>query len=147
MAVIDAIPGIKVAVKVGGRDAIEYDDPHASESTLRTDTGCHIVSKYIESVDDMAFSIELTIDDDVYAWDDTKHVLSMCAEIDGRYADAMFAKKGFSHISLDGPQLYSQESRQSVLKRFHFSAIKKGNLSLLALYTDNWQLILIIHSR
>ncbi|KAI1304346.1 hypothetical protein F5Y03DRAFT_406964 [Xylaria venustula] len=123
MAVFDQIPGVKVTVQICGQDAAEYVDPHASESDPDDHHECPIVSRYIESIDDAEFSIKVAIDDEVYAWDDMLHVLSVRVQIDGRKIRGKIIQRGCKFIVVRGVEEYLKSSQLWLNKTFKFSAI------------------------
>ncbi|KAI0971867.1 hypothetical protein F4678DRAFT_461234 [Xylaria arbuscula] len=123
MAILDEVPGIKVTIQVGGQEATEYIDPHASESNNPDDPECPIVLRYIESIDDAEFSVKVDVDDDVYAWDDTNHVLSISVQIDGQPVSGSFCERGMKSGVMKGENFYSADSQEWYIRNLKFSAI------------------------
>ncbi|KAI0526301.1 hypothetical protein F5B22DRAFT_641451 [Xylaria bambusicola] len=124
MAVIDEVPGIKVTVQVNGEDATEYIDPHASESDIDGDPGCPVVSRYIESIDDVEFSITVAIDDDTYGWNDVEHDhLAAVVDVDKQQILRRVIRPGYKARVVTGVKSYSKGSNQWYRKPLKFSAI------------------------
>ncbi|KAI1354523.1 hypothetical protein F5Y01DRAFT_311721 [Xylaria sp. FL0043] len=123
MAVLEEVPGVEVTVQVGGQDAVEYVDPHASDSDLDDDLECPVVSRYIESIDDTEFSIKIAVDNDVYAWKDVKHSLGATIEVDGRWVHEPLIEPGTEMRVVEGTEEYSEESKQWYLRTLKFSAV------------------------
>jgi hypothetical protein len=74
IAVLNEIPGLKITVHIDGQAVAENVDPHASEANSDENSGFPVISKYIKVIDDTAFEIKLTVNNDEYAWDDPDHV-------------------------------------------------------------------------
>ena len=84
MAVVDGLPGVEVTVKVGGRKAVEYDDPDAADAVdTLPNPACKTTSKYIESVDNAEFALLLNISHS-YDWGYRDHSLSVHLFVDGQ---------------------------------------------------------------
>ncbi|KAI1115092.1 hypothetical protein F5Y14DRAFT_460911 [Nemania sp. NC0429] len=66
MAILEEVPGMEVTIQIDGQNVTEYDGPQASDSVSQDDSGCPVVSKYIESIGDAEFTIKLTIDGKLY---------------------------------------------------------------------------------
>ncbi|RYP42119.1 hypothetical protein DL767_000484 [Monosporascus sp. MG133] len=79
MAILQELPGVKVTVRVEGKDCVEYEDPDAAD----IQTSCPTSTKYIESVDDAEFCIHFHVDSD-YNWDYKKHFLDVAVYVDNQ---------------------------------------------------------------
>ncbi|KAI1640149.1 hypothetical protein F4809DRAFT_591663 [Biscogniauxia mediterranea] len=121
MAILEEIPGIEVTVQVNGRNAIEYDDPHASEQESAADspTSC----KYIESIDDAEFSVSV-VATGRYTW---RHHHALLATL---YADGqrvrgkvMEVSSSDNRITIEGRRHFDMKKQQWYLQRFKFAAI------------------------
>ncbi|KAI0115766.1 hypothetical protein GGR51DRAFT_575599 [Nemania sp. FL0031] len=125
MAVLDEVPGIEVTIQINGQNVTEYDSPQALESDHHDlDSGCPTISKYVEAIDDTEFSIKVTVDDDIYAWENIDHVLLATVEIDGIWVNSRFLQLGEKTWVIQGSEWYSEESQQWYVEKVKFSAIK-----------------------
>jgi hypothetical protein len=77
MAILESVPGIKVTVRVGGTEALEYNDPDATENQWE----CPTSSKYIESVDDTEFAIIIEVESN-YDFNNNTHFLHSWVYVD-----------------------------------------------------------------
>lgn len=123
MAVLDEVPGIEVTIQIDGQNVTEYYDPHASNSDSEDDSGCPVVSKYIEAIDDAEFSIRMAIDDDVYAWD--CHYLFATTNVDGYSMAYNTMRIGRECMAIEGKDSYSGETGEPYCIKPKFSAISK----------------------
>ncbi|RYP70640.1 hypothetical protein DL771_005353 [Monosporascus sp. 5C6A] len=80
MAILEGLPGVKVTVRVEGKDCVEYEDPDAAD----IQSTCPTASKYIESVDDAEFSIHFHVGSD-YNWDYKEHSLDVSVDVDNHH--------------------------------------------------------------
>ncbi|KAK6199637.1 Peptidyl-prolyl cis-trans isomerase cyp10 [Pestalotiopsis sp. IQ-011] len=80
--IIDEVPGLKVAVQMGGVDVKEYDAPEAGDD----DQDCPTLTKYIECIDDAFFAVRYRVNDQ-YRLGDHKnpHSLRFKIKVDGRW--------------------------------------------------------------
>ena len=83
MAILDAVPGIKVTVRVGNADCVEYDDPDP-ENPQGSSFTCPTSIKYIEAITDAEFGIRYAVDSS-YAWGYQDHKLKLSIRIDGKH--------------------------------------------------------------
>ncbi|KAK6953414.1 hypothetical protein Daesc_005718 [Daldinia eschscholtzii] len=127
MAVLEDVPGIEVVVQVAGRDAIEYEDPNASERETRGAT-CPTSTKYIECIDGAEFSIRTTITN-AYQWGHhSKSAVKLRFRMDGNAIDGSVLKakdmiNGAVTKIKEGQKSYCTQINKWVLQRFKFSAV------------------------
>ena len=88
MAILDAVPGIKVTVRVGNADCVEYDDPDP-ENPQGSSFTCPTSIKYIEAITDAEFGIRYAVDSS-YAWGYRNHILELSIRIDGKHFTSPF---------------------------------------------------------
>ncbi|KAI1483800.1 hypothetical protein F4774DRAFT_104262 [Daldinia eschscholtzii] len=126
MAVLEDVPGIEVVVQVAGRDAIEYEDPNASERETR-DATCPTSTKYIECIDGAEFSIRTTITN-AYQWGHNKNGVDLRLRVDGNaiYGSVLMARDMINGVVTKikkGQKSYCTRINKWVLQRFKFSAV------------------------
>ncbi|OTB13772.1 hypothetical protein K445DRAFT_158486 [Daldinia sp. EC12] len=126
MAVLEDVPGIEVVVQVAGRDAIEYEDPNASERETR-DATCPTSTKYIECIDGAEFSIRTTITNG-YQWGHSKSAVELRFRIDGNAIDGsvLMTKDMINGVVTkikEGQKSYCTQINKWVLQKFKFSAV------------------------
>ncbi|KAI1494819.1 hypothetical protein F5X96DRAFT_615538 [Biscogniauxia mediterranea] len=121
MAILEEIPGIEVTVQVNGRNAIEYDDPHASEQESAADspTSC----RYIESIDDAEFSVSV-VATSRYTWRH-HHAFRATLYADGQRVGKKVMKESSSdnRITIEGRHHFDMKKQQWYLQHFKFAAI------------------------
>lgn len=120
MAVLDDIPGIKVAVVVGGNEVTEYDDPNAADQ----DQPAYPTStKYIECADGAEFSIKLYVNHN-YAWGYRDHALKVRPLIDGKRMDGTIVREDHAECThIRGYSFLSATTNQWQLQKWKFSNI------------------------
>ncbi|RYP90320.1 hypothetical protein DL770_003543 [Monosporascus sp. CRB-9-2] len=128
MAILEELPGVKVTVRVEGKDCVEYEDPDAAD----IQTSCPTSSKYIESVDDAEFCIHFHIDSD-YNWDYKGHSLSMAVRVDNQHLENIIAQKanlinGKLEGDVSGRRVSCAETGVWLLRKPKFSAVNKEAL-------------------
>ncbi|KAI0837300.1 hypothetical protein F5Y06DRAFT_304721 [Hypoxylon sp. FL0890] len=94
MAIITEFPGAEVTVHVGGKVALEYDDPETSDRQQKQNknVGTKVCCKYIECKDDAPFSIHLKVTDK-YKWGHRNHSLNIANSLDGKWARSVFCRE------------------------------------------------------
>ncbi|RYP53174.1 hypothetical protein DL768_001767 [Monosporascus sp. mg162] len=88
MAILEELPGVKVTVRVEGKDCVEYEDPDAADIQTSRPTS----SKYIESVDDAEFCVHFHMDSN-YNWDYREHCLVVAVYADNQWLNSSFVEK------------------------------------------------------
>ncbi|XDG01518.1 hypothetical protein ABKA04_001133 [Annulohypoxylon sp. FPYF3050] len=123
MAILEELPGLRVVVSVAGRDAIEYDDPDASEQSPGA-ADCPTSSKYIECVDGANFSVKYFITND-YRWDYESNALDLDLTVDGTRIRGVILNKdrGATECETKNKESYDQEKQQWQGQKLKFSAV------------------------
>ncbi|KAF3070601.1 hypothetical protein GL218_00471 [Daldinia childiae] len=80
MAILEAVPGVKVTVRINGVDCPEYDDPNVPEQQPSHPT----LSKYIESPDNIEFTLCASVNKD-YDWGDRSDCLCFQVWVDSTW--------------------------------------------------------------
>ncbi|KAI0133261.1 hypothetical protein F4776DRAFT_664024 [Hypoxylon sp. NC0597] len=125
MAILEDVPGIKVTVRVGGVDCVEYDDPEVPEKQPAQPTS----SKYIESPNDAEFTMVITVDHN-YKWGYKNHILSFDTYVDSKWVDSPIIKE--SHIRansqhervVEGKSIFHETTGTWSMHGLRFSAVK-----------------------
>ncbi|RYP13469.1 hypothetical protein DL765_006882 [Monosporascus sp. GIB2] len=123
MAVLAALPEVKVTVRVEGNDCVEYEDPDAAE----IQASCPTSFKYIESVDDAEFWIHLHVDSD-YNWDYKGHSLGVYVEVDNQELASAPLINRQSDLDVDGRYVLCAETGKWLVWKPKFSAVTKEAL-------------------
>lgn len=84
MAILEDVPGLSVVVKVDGKNAMEYDDDDEPDGDVPEHQAAVTVHKYIESVSDTDYGLELAVEP---VFDFDFPTLSCQLYIDGRLVD------------------------------------------------------------
>lgn len=84
MAVLEVVPGLSVVTKVDGKTAMEYDDEDEAGDNAAEHKAAVTVHKYIESISDKDYGVELAVDP---VFDFDFPTLSCQLFIDGKIAD------------------------------------------------------------
>ncbi|KAI0136861.1 hypothetical protein BJ170DRAFT_589823 [Xylariales sp. AK1849] len=131
MTINEDVPGIEIAVQIGGVDATEYEADDAGDE----EAACPTLTKFIECVDDALFSLRMRVDD-TYDWGYKDHSLSIDVHLDGQWMRArIFNKAGLKATMFDRYKLSSEavirgreevddRTGQWVLRKFQFSTVK-----------------------
>ncbi|KAI0874682.1 hypothetical protein GGS24DRAFT_500514 [Hypoxylon argillaceum] len=127
MAVLNEVPGLKVTIQVDGQNVTEYEDPRTADPSPEANPKCPAVSKYIEAIDDMQFSVKVKIDGKVYAWGDIRHILKAKIIIDGSCVGNPLIRPGTKDMTREGRRFYSKDARQWYLQKFKFSMISRDD--------------------
>lgn len=135
MAILDDVPGIKVTVQVNDQDAVEYDDPAASE----LDSICPTSSKYIECLDDAQFTIRSHVTSE-YKWGYKDHCLNFRARADGASLMGVVCKEedmiyGTHTLFTKGALEVDSQTKKMLFRRCQFSAISTGTALCILLHT------------
>ncbi|KAI1213389.1 uncharacterized protein F4807DRAFT_410917 [Annulohypoxylon truncatum] len=122
MAILEELPGIEITVVVAGRDAIEYDDPDASEHSIR-EAECPTSTKYIECVNDANFGVKYRLTKD-YDWTYKNHCLHFSLAADGtRLRGTVITKDDFTNGE-DVTEIYSKRSYNNITRRWEAQKFK-----------------------
>ncbi|KAI1808702.1 hypothetical protein F4811DRAFT_569488 [Daldinia bambusicola] len=127
MALIRGIPGIEVVVQVAGSDAVEYEDPDASEQEETKDTTCPTSTKYVECTDGAEFSIKMIVSD-TYQWGHKNTGVAMHLRLDGKSVSGnLLLQKdlvnGAATSIKKGESIYCTRTNQWSFRKFKFSAV------------------------
>ncbi|KAI1469458.1 uncharacterized protein F4812DRAFT_470407 [Daldinia caldariorum] len=127
MAILRDVPGIQVTVQVAGNDAIEYEDPDASEGGETRDATCPTSIKYIECVDEAEFAIKLRVDD-TYQWGHKNNALMTHLRLDGKSVSGIIvsqtARVNGTAIGINkGEYAYCTQTDRWLFRKFKFSAV------------------------
>ncbi|KAI0408604.1 hypothetical protein F4802DRAFT_356268 [Xylaria palmicola] len=123
MAVLEALPGVEVTVRIAGADAVEYNNPYSEEDQSLAESGtcCPTTTKYIECIDDAEFAIKIAASHD-YAWGYKNHSLAYRLSVDGN----TISRRAFScpdEVIIDGKRAVCPKSRQWSKYTLKFSAV------------------------
>ena len=127
MAILNEVPGIKVAVRIGHQDAVEYNDP---EPLSDDNVPYPISNKYIECVDGAEFSIRYKAGKG-YNWETKDQVLRYRTYVDGQYISGnvfRWSHRDGSHF-VKGKISMDPKTHQHYLHRCKFSAITTGTFN------------------
>ncbi|KAI8960668.1 hypothetical protein F5Y11DRAFT_349291 [Daldinia sp. FL1419] len=125
MAILEAIPGVKVTVCIDGVDCPEYDDPTVPEQQA----GPPIVTKYIESPDNATFTTSMVVDKN-YVWGKEFYSLGFNHEVDGNCIYAPLIRRtdilngDLQKAVVDGKQSFCNDTKSWVKQKLKFSAVK-----------------------
>ncbi|KAI1802605.1 hypothetical protein F4811DRAFT_390568 [Daldinia bambusicola] len=124
MAVLQDVPGVKVSICINGADCPEYDDPDISEQQR----SCPTSSKYIESSDNVEFTIRIIVDQN-YDWGNTKHSLCFGLEIDSHPAGSRIFNRsqlanGYGETVIHGKYVFCNNTSTWFNHAFKFSTVK-----------------------
>ncbi len=128
MAVIDSL-GISVHVQVNGAAAVEYADPDPSPDAEYPDTP--VVSKYIESKDDIEYAVAcMTLPPHDWLSTHKDYLLSFQVCADGKHRSAKIYKP-YDHdtrytLIVDGVKVRPRGASHETLSKFKFDAVKIG---------------------
>ncbi|KAK1596120.1 uncharacterized protein LY79DRAFT_80081 [Colletotrichum navitas] len=131
MAIIRDFPGVKVTVRVDGRDATEYDDPDGFETDTNRKNARWRTFRYIESKDDAFFSIRYQVDNS-HRWEGPDHAFALTLYVDGKRADGTVceAQRFLNHDPfyvwegiIEGSRQRSITSSYDRLNKFKFSKV------------------------
>ncbi|RYP60221.1 hypothetical protein DL769_008210 [Monosporascus sp. CRB-8-3] len=128
MAILEALPGVEVTVRVEGKDCVEYEDPDA----VGIQTSCPTSSKYIESADDTEFSIHYHVNSD-YQWGSEGHHLHIRVLADNEPLTSAYVRKsclinGQMNGDIMGRASLCTETGRWLLWKPKFSAVNKEAL-------------------
>lgn len=115
------VPGIEVAVQIGGVDAVEYDcAPEAEDDWTK-------VTKYIECSDGAEFSVRVRVSN-TYDWTYNNHCLSAFCYVDGKWVRTpVFHNPNRFHrtrtvATIEGPEEQDNHGQWS-RRNFRFSSV------------------------
>ncbi|RYP07025.1 hypothetical protein DL764_002784 [Monosporascus ibericus] len=125
MAILEELPGVKVTVRIAGKDCVEYEDPDAGD----IQASCPTSSKYIESVDDAEFCIHFHMDSE-YNWDYKEHSLCVGVCVDGQMLTMKALRRRYLinqqfDADIVGRPVLSTETGEWFLPIPKFSAVNK----------------------
>lgn len=128
MAVLEAIPGIKVTVRINGVDCLEYDDLDVPEQQLSHPTS----SKYIESPDNTEFTLCFSVQKD-YNWGDKIHCLTFRVWVDSTWIGGRIIYKnnltnGQYEEVVKGQDIFCDNTKSWFNHALKFSTVKIGML-------------------
>lgn len=126
MAVCSDIPGLTVKVKVAGNDAIEYDDEDGPQEDKNEKKARKRVFKYVESKDDLTFSVEVSLDAS-HVFPSPREELIWHLHVDNQKIQSSFLSHRYSSYEMKGPVRRSRDDRTWKLQPLKFSAISTGN--------------------
>ncbi|KAF2651346.1 hypothetical protein K491DRAFT_98202 [Lophiostoma macrostomum CBS 122681] len=122
MAVLDAVPGLKVQVFVNGLPLLEYEDDEDVEQNRERDD---VVTKYVEATSGANFEIRYTLGTDIWTVDSPGHDVQSSLVMDGKRVEKIcysYSPHRASAISkLSG--VLSYRHGQWTIQRFRFSAL------------------------
>ncbi|KAI0138517.1 hypothetical protein F4776DRAFT_56427 [Hypoxylon sp. NC0597] len=127
MAIIEDVPGISFSIQVAGRDAVEYDDPNATDQESAGTANCPTSTRYIECIDGAEFGIKGQVTGD-YDWGYRNHCLNSRVRVDGEQLIGWVLKeedlvRGLGRKTLEGRKAFCPRTNRWVLQRCQFSAI------------------------
>lgn len=133
MAIIDNEPGIKVTVRVRGKDCAEYDDPDSWNRQVSSPT----TFKYIEAIDNSEFGIQFEIGPG-YIWGYKNHSLAFYVWIDGQYFSGSVVKQdrltnGYYAATVRDQDVFT-ETGLWITRKPKFSAVKIGKAFLVPVH-------------
>ncbi|ETS79320.1 hypothetical protein PFICI_09173 [Pestalotiopsis fici W106-1] len=113
------VPGMEVTVQINGVDVKEYDAPEAGDE----DKDYPTITKYIESIDDAFFAVNLNINNH-YDWrhGKAKHCLSCECYVDGCWIGARVVKEA-RDILIRGHQSINNAG-EGELSKLQFASIQ-----------------------
>lgn len=124
--IIDEVPGLKVAVQMGGVDVKEYDAPEAGDD----DQDCPTLTKYIECIDDAFFAVRYRVNGQ-YRFGDHKnpHSLRFKIKVDGRWIRSNIIGSKVNGTCQGRDVVDNMGSYK--IQRLQFATIKTGRFSYL----------------
>ncbi|RYO78788.1 hypothetical protein DL766_003166 [Monosporascus sp. MC13-8B] len=136
MAVLEALPEIKVTVRVEGKNCVEYEDPDAAD----IQASCPTSYKYIESVDYAEFRIHFHVDSD-YNWDYMEHSLGVVVHVDNQELARTCLIKRQSDLDVYGRRVLLDDTTKAriekdreVAKNLGIITVKLCRITLYANY-------------
>ncbi|KAI1505430.1 hypothetical protein F5X99DRAFT_244249 [Biscogniauxia marginata] len=125
MAILKEVPGVEVTVQVNDRDAIEYDDPHASEQ--ESDAASPTSHNYIESIDDANFSV-CVVATSQYRWGYPYHDIELKVLADGQFIRCQFISErdltaGRCVRSIKGRRAFDPKKKEWYQQLCRFAAV------------------------
>lgn len=128
MAVLEAIPGIKVTVRINGVDCPEYDDLDVPEQQLSHPTS----SKYIESPDNAEFTLCIGVNKD-YDWGDKSDCLVFAIRVDSALIHQPIVEKnqlanGYYERVIRGQDIFCDYTKSWFNHALKFSIVNIGKL-------------------
>ncbi|KAH9207285.1 hypothetical protein DL95DRAFT_396184 [Leptodontidium sp. 2 PMI_412] len=127
MAILDRVPGLEVTVHVDGQQAQEYDDDEGEPAVLGAVgwyQAARTVRKYVESISDKEFLVQLSLDRS-FKFDCP--TLSCELSIDGKIvrSPVIYRKHQDSFtLDIDGIKTSAGDGKRALLKPFKFSKIE-----------------------
>ncbi|KAI1659147.1 hypothetical protein F4813DRAFT_354023, partial [Daldinia decipiens] len=124
MAILEAVPSIKVTVRINGVDCPEYDDPNAPEQQPSRPTS----SKYIESPDNTEFTLCVSIDKG-YDWGDKSDCLYFTMRVDSTWIQSPIIHKseitnGHSEVVIKYKSTFCEKTKSWFKHALKFSTVK-----------------------
>ncbi|KAI0853864.1 hypothetical protein F5Y00DRAFT_269234 [Daldinia vernicosa] len=124
MAILEAVPGITVTVRINGVDCLEYDDPNVPEQQPSRPTS----SKYIESLDNTEFTLCLSINKD-YDWNYKGHCLVFTVRADSTWIQTHLIHKthltnGYFESVIKGKPTFCNKTKSWFNHALKFSEVK-----------------------
>ncbi|KAI8962419.1 hypothetical protein F5Y11DRAFT_322987 [Daldinia sp. FL1419] len=126
MAIIRDVPGVEVIVQVAGNDAIEYEDPNASERENES-AAFPTSTKYIECIDGAEFVVKMRITE-VIQWSNKHDAFEFSIRIDGKPIPGTVLRKGITGREVStgekkGVKVYVPQTGAWTRQNFRFSAV------------------------
>lgn len=133
MAILESVPGIEVQVLVWGRPLQEYEDNRGPNAETLGPTGCPMVCKYIESIDNAEFVICIKITN--YAWGYLNHSLAAGISVDGKWAKAVVFPPAPALMypftsKVEGKDEFDPSTNSWFRRRFKFAVVYTGRWPL-----------------
>ncbi|KAG4430283.1 hypothetical protein IFR05_014230 [Cadophora sp. M221] len=127
MAILDRVPGLEVKVHINGQPAQEYDDDEDEQAVpgaVGWYQAARTVRKYVESISDKEFLVQLSLDNS-FKFDCP--TLSCELSIDGKVvrSPVIYRKHQESFtLEIDGIKTSAGDGKTALLKPFKFSKIE-----------------------
>ena len=122
MAILEYVPGIKIAIQVGGVDCVEYDDPDPEDEEAPS---CPTSTKYIESITDAEFAIHYVVGSK-YFWGYKDHTLTFYIYIDGKRFSGFNVRPRMCVDKRHTSRYTRLDSGSWVRQKPRFSAVRTG---------------------
>ncbi|KAI0130944.1 hypothetical protein F4814DRAFT_445088 [Daldinia grandis] len=124
MAILEAVPGVEITIRINNINCMEYDDPNVPEHQSSHPTS----SKYIESLDNTKFTICISINED-YDWSDKSNCLCFTAWVDSTWIQSSIIFKtqltdGHCEAILNGKDIFCDRTKSWFNHALEFSTVK-----------------------
>ncbi|KAI1878910.1 hypothetical protein JX265_003087 [Neoarthrinium moseri] len=117
--IYEDIPGIEVAVQIGGEDAAEYDAPDAGDE----DAARASLTKYVECIDNAQFSVRVKVNGD-YDWRYKNHDLCFRLYVDGHFVSGRIFDHDYPRTdTIRGYHTENRETGQWYLHKLQFAPV------------------------